>query len=330
MRINNIDKNDEISVLKGMLFIRKVEEFIALEYPKQEIRCPVHLSIGQEGIALGVSLNLSKSDWVISNHRSHAHFLAKGGDLFSFLSEIYGKDSGCCKGRGGSMHIFDFKVNFLASIPIVGSSLPIGAGVAFSEKRKNSDTIVTVYIGDAAVETGSFHETLNFVSLHNLPLMVVCENNGYSVYSSLEKRQPSNRNIIDLAQAQGIKTFIANGDDVFEVAEIVNAAKNYMLSNRKPSFIEFTTYRKLEHCGPNIDDYLNYRSNSEVEKYPERDPLKILIERLLKNQLIDEKTINFFETQLDSQISCLFEQVKQGAPATENLENSIFWENNEK
>jgi pyruvate dehydrogenase E1 component alpha subunit len=155
----------------------------------------VHLSIGQEAIAVGVSINLKLEDKVVSTHRSHAHYIAKGGDLFSMLSELIGSPLGCCKGRGGSMHIFDKSVGFMASVPIVGSSLPIAVGIALAEKQLNSENIVVAYVGDAALETGAFYESLNLAELKNLPILIVLEDNGYSTYSNKEVRWPDNKNV---------------------------------------------------------------------------------------------------------------------------------------
>ena len=252
-----IEPQNEVSLLYGMLLIRRIEEALIAEYPKQEMRCPVHFSIGQEAIAVGVSSNLTTQDWIVSNHRSHAHYIAKGGNLKSFIAELYGKESGCCLGRGGSMHLTDLKAGFLAGIPIVGSSMPIAAGVAMSQSWGKHESLTVAYIGDAAAESGSFHETLNFASLHNLPLLTICENNEYSIFTPLSQRQPMNRTITDLASSHGIKTYTGNGDNVLEVVEVTKEARNYILSNSKPAFIEFNTYRLLEHCGPNSDDDLN-------------------------------------------------------------------------
>ena len=179
----NITNTKKIQLYEEMLRIRLIEEAIANEYSNQEMRCPIHLSIGQEAIAVGVSALLSKHDLALSAHRSHAHYLAKGGDLKLMLSELYGKETGCAKGKGGSMHLFDLKAGLIAAVPIVGSTIPIGVGVAWQKVRKNIPGIVVIYFGDGASEEGVFSESLDFASLKNLPVLFVCENNLYSVYS---------------------------------------------------------------------------------------------------------------------------------------------------
>ena len=175
-----------------LVFVREVELMIAEKYSDQIFRCPVHLSVGQEATAVGVCINLGTNDKVVSTHRSHAHYLAKGGSLFAMLCELMGKESGCCRGRGGSMHLFDKDQGFFGSVPIVGSSLPIAMGIAFAEKQLQTGNIAVAFVGDAAIETGQFHESLNFASTFDLPLLIVIENNGYSTYAPIMDRQPKN------------------------------------------------------------------------------------------------------------------------------------------
>lgn len=320
-----IESNNEVSLLHGMLLIRRIEEALIAEYPKQEIRCPVHFSIGQEAIAVGVSSNLTRHDWVVSNHRCHAHYIAKGGNLKSFIAELYGKESGCCLGRGGSMHLTDLNAGFLTGIPIVGSSMPIAAGVAMSQSWGKLESITVAYIGDAAAESGSFHETLNFASLHNLPLLTICENNEYSIFTPLSQRQPMNRTISDLASSHGVKTYRGNGDNILEVVEVTREARNYILTNSRPAFIEFNTYRLLEHCGPNFDDDLNYRDPSDVKNFTNRDPISILLKKLIQERKFSSKELALMDETIKIEISQLIHDVKQEPDATYSLENTMFW-----
>jgi pyruvate dehydrogenase E1 component alpha subunit len=324
-----IEPNNEVSLLYGMLLIRRIEEALIAEYPKQEMRCPVHFSIGQEAIAVGVSSNLTRQDWIVSNHRSHAHYIAKGGNLKSFIAELYGKESGCCLGRGGSMHLTDLKAGFLAGIPIVGSSMPIAAGVAMSQSWGKLESLTVAYIGDAAAESGSFHETLNFASLHNLPLLTICENNEYSIFTPLSQRQPMNRTITDLASSHGIKTYQGNGDNILEVVEVTREAKNYILTNSKPAFIEFSTYRLLEHCGPNFDDDLNYRDPNDIKNFTNRDPISILLKKLIQENKFGNEELSLMDEIIKLEISQLIGDVKKEPDATYSLENTMFWSRND-
>ena len=324
-----IEPNNEVSLLYGMLLIRRIEEALVVEYPKQEMRCPVHFSIGQEAIAVGVSANLTRKDWIVSNHRSHAHYIAKGGDLKSFIAELYGKESGCCLGRGGSMHLTDLKAGFLAGIPIVGSSMPIAAGVAMSQNWGKLESLTVAYIGDAAAESGSFHETLNFASLHNLPLLTICENNEYSIFTPLSQRQPINRTITDLAGSHGIKTYRGNGDSILEVVEVTKEARNYILTKSKPAFIEFSTYRLLEHCGPNFDDDLNYRDPSDVENFTNRDPISIILKKLIQEKKFTINEFTIMDETIKLEISQLIQDAKNEPNANYSLENTMFWSKND-
>ena len=257
-----------------MLRIRLVEESIANKYSEQKMRCPTHLSIGQEAIAVGACANLTSQDQVLSTHRAHAHYLAKGGCLNSMMAEIYGKASGCSKGMGGSMHLIDTSVGFMGSTAIVGNTIPVAVGLALEKKLTRKKSIACVFFGDGATEEGAFYESVNFAIIHSLPILFICENNLYSVYSGLEVRQPVDRKIYKMVRAMGISAQHGNGNDVEEVARKVKHAKTMILKSGGPQFLEFDTYRWREHCGPNFDNNIGYREESEFLKWKKKDPLK--------------------------------------------------------
>ena len=257
-----------------MLRIRLVEESIADKYSEQKMRCPTHLSIGQEAIAVGVCANLTSQDQVLSTHRAHAHYLAKGGCLNSMMAEIYGKASGCSKGMGGSMHLIDTSVGFMGSTAIVGNTIPVAVGLALEKKLTRKKSIACVFFGDGATEEGAFYESVNFAIIHSLPILFICENNLYSVYSGLEVRQPVDRKIYKMVSALGMSAQHGNGNDVEEVARKVKHAKTMILKSGGPQFLEFDTYRWREHCGPNFDNNIGYREESEFLKWKKKDPLK--------------------------------------------------------
>ena len=261
-------------LFESMLRIRLVEESIANKYSEQKMRCPTHLSIGQEAIAVGVCANLTSQDQVLSTHRAHAHYLAKGGCLNSMMAEIYGKASGCSKGMGGSMHLIDTSVGFMGSTAIVGNTIPVAVGLALEKKLTRKKSIACVFFGDGATEEGAFYESVNFAIIHSLPILFICENNLYSVYSGLEVRQPVGRKIYKMVRAMGISAQHANGNDVEEVARKVKDAKTMILKSGGPQFLEFDTYRWREHCGPNFDNNIGYREESEFLKWKKKDPLK--------------------------------------------------------
>lgn len=261
-------------LFESMLRIRLVEESIANKYSEQKMRCPTHLSIGQEAIAVGVCANLTSQDQVLSTHRAHAHYLAKGGCLNSMMAEIYGKASGCSKGMGGSMHLIDTSVGFMGSTAIVGNTIPVAVGLALEKKLTHKKSIACVFFGDGATEEGAFYESINFAIIHSLPILFICENNLYSVYSGLEVRQPVDRKIYKMVRAMGISAQHGNGNDVEEVARKVKHAKTMILKSGGPQFLEFDTYRWREHCGPNFDNNIGYREESEFLKWKKKDPLK--------------------------------------------------------
>lgn len=256
-----------------MLRIRRVEESIATLYAEQQMRCPVHLSIGQEAVAAGAAAALRPGDQAMSGHRSHAHYLAKGGSLRAMLAEIYGKATGCCGGKGGSMHLVDLAAGFMGAVPIVGSTIPIAVGLAFGAQLQGASRVTLAFFGEGATEEGVFHESINFASLKKLPVVFVCENNFYSVYSPLDVRQPSHREVFQQAIGHGVESHQADGNDVAEVLRLTQAAVEKARSGGGPTFLEFKTYRWREHCGPGYDNDIGYRTPTEYEHWKALCPL---------------------------------------------------------
>ena len=309
----------------GMLTIRRVEEQIADRYVEQEMRCPVHLSIGQEATPVAVSACLQQSDKIVSAHRSHAHYLAKGGDLVAMLGELYGRDIGCARGKGGSMHLFDLDAGQVAAVPIVGSSIPIGVGVAWGEKLHNRDTVVAVYFGDGATEEGAFAEALDFASLHGLQVLFVCENNLYSVYTPLETRQSSGRDICKVAEAHGVAAFKGDGNDVEEVCCVTRQALDHMKCNDGPALIELSTYRWLEHCGPNWDDELGYRKPNELRDWMNTCPVAAVRQKLIDRHGVTDEQLTELDVNILSKIDDAFAVVKGAAmPSPSELFTDVY------
>lgn len=254
-----------------MLRIRMVEEAIAREYPNQEMRCPTHLCIGQEAIAVGVCAALAKADVVFSTHRSHGHYLAKGGNLSAMIAELYGKATGCSGGIGGSMHLVDLDANFLGAAPIVASTIPVAVGVALSRMMIKKPGIAVCFFGDAAVEEGTAHEAMNFAVLQHLPVLFVCENNLYSTVTHLHDRQPR-RDISDLARGHHIQAATIDGQDVLKVKDSTATAVRSIRRGHGPFFFEYLTYRYLEHCGPK-EDGSALRPAAELARWKRNDPV---------------------------------------------------------
>ncbi|MEA2879154.1 MAG: hypothetical protein QOF14_4350 [Hyphomicrobiales bacterium] len=274
-----LDRARQINLYRQMLRIRLIEEAIADHYGEGEMRCPVHLSIGQEAIAVGVSAALAMSDKVYSTHRCHAHYLAKGGDLKRMFAEICGKAAGCIGGRGGSMHLMDIPKGVMASIPIVSSSIPVAVGSALADKRMRNGKVTVAFIGDASIEEGVFHESANFASLHKLPVIFVCENNLYSVYTRIDQRQPD-RPLADLAKAHAMHALHGDGNDLDECCRLATEAVARARDERGPTFLVLDSYRWREHCGPSFDNHIGYRTEDEFRDWESRDPIRRFRERL--------------------------------------------------
>jgi pyruvate dehydrogenase E1 component alpha subunit len=274
-----------------MLRIRLVEEGIADLYPEQEMRCPVHLCIGQEAIPVGVCSVLKNEDIVMGNHRSHGHYLAKGGDLKSMMAEIYGKATGCSKGKGGSMHLIDLSVNFLGTTPIVASIVPIAVGTAFAAYLKDEIRVTVIFLGRAATEEGVFAESLNFAALKKLPVVFVSEDNFFSVYTPLSERQPKERENIEIAKAFGVQSAKGDGNDVQTVYNLSEKAVRHAREGKGPYFLEFETYRWREHCGPNFDNDLSYRSEDEYQEWKKKCPVENFENLLIKEKILEKNQV---------------------------------------
>lgn len=306
-----ISKSTKKKLFYEMARIRMIEKNIASKYSEWEMRCPVHLSIGQEAIAVGICQNLKKNDKIVTAHRSHAHYLAKGGSLKKMLAELYGKETGCAKGLGGSMHLIDLNAGVIAAVPIVGSTIPIGTGVAWANKLKKKREIVVAFFGDGATEEGVFFESLDFASLHRLPILYVCENNEYSVYSHISKRQSKKRSITKIAKSFGIKSEKMDGNNIENIYIKTNKIIKKIKNKPQPYLIELKTFRHLEHCGPNNDDHLNYRSKKYLKQWNRRCPIRNYKKFLNKNDSVSIKNMKDLDNIIKYEILNAFAFAKR-------------------
>ena len=300
----------ELQLQRELLFqmkrIRHVEEEIAGRYHEGKMRCPTHLSIGQEAVAAAVGRALRRDDLAMSTHRAHAHYLGKGGSLNAMIAEIYGKSTGCSRGRGGSMHLIDLAVGFEGSTAIVASSIPVGVGMALAAKLKGTGQVSCIFFGDGAVEEGVFYEAANFAVVKELPVLFLCENNLYSVYSPLEVRQPPGRSIHKMVQAMGMRTCEGDGNDVEAVYETTTDALAQIRCAEGPQFLEFHTYRWREHCGPNYDNDIGYRTEDEFQHWKERDPIAAYQSRLLAANVISASDAEAMNAQIATEVDAAF------------------------
>ena len=306
-----------------MLRIRKVEEAIADEYGKKQMRCPTHLCIGQEAIAAGVCANLKSKDIVFSGHRSHGHYLAKGGSLKRMLAELYGKATGCAKGRGGSQHLIDLSANFWGATPIVGETIPVAVGTALATAMSGKDHITAVFFGDAAMEEGVTHESLNYAALKKLPVLFICENNLYSTYTHISERQPE-RSISSLAAGHGIKVAREDGNNVLRVYKTAKAAIEAIGNGDGPFFIEYLTYRLREHVGP-LFDPAGFRPRDEYEYWLERSPIGHLEKYVLKNNILSKNDLKAQERKIKMEIDEAFKFAKASPYPDEEISEKMVY-----
>jgi TPP-dependent pyruvate/acetoin dehydrogenase alpha subunit len=322
---SSMPREVRLALYRSMLKIRRVEERVKDLYPQGDMRCPTHFSIGQEAVAAGVCRHLRAEDHVISAHRSHAHYIGKGGSLRAMFAELYGKVDGCASGKGGSMHLIDLSVNFLGCVPIVGSTIPIGVGASFGAMLQDRSAVTVIFFGDAATETGVFHESVNFAAIHRLPVLFVCENNLYSVNTPLAERQPANRTITELVRGHGIKTSQHDG----QLVEVVDAAAAETIAHLRtkggPALLEFMTYRWLEHCGPLGDLHLGYRSQDEFDLWVARCPIRLHRKLLEDDGVMDEAAHVAMDAEIAAEIddAVTFAQ-KSPFPARAELNRHIF------
>ena len=252
--------------------IRRVEEKIVELYPTDVIQSPVHLSIGQEAVATGICFNLNISDMVFINYRGHAYYLAKGGPLPEFFAELMGRGTGICKGKGGSMHLADPLNGTMGASAVVASTISHAVGAALAEKIKNEGKIFIAVFGDGAVEQGVLHECLNFASLHSLPVLFLCEDNGLAVHAKSHERRSFC--FEKLVNAYSIDYYqLNNGYDLIENYNFSKNIIDLVRSKCKPAFARIMTSRYKEHVGPGEDFSFGYRDKKDINEWIKKDPL---------------------------------------------------------
>jgi 2-oxoisovalerate dehydrogenase E1 component len=322
--IPRLDPDAMLAIYQSMVRIRRIEEAIAARYAAAKMRCPVHLSVGQEATAVGACAALLPTDKVVSTHRCHGHYLAKGGDLRAMIAELCGKQSGCCGGRGGSMHLFDDAAGVVASVPIVGSAIPLGVGIALAARQLRNGQVCMTFLGDAAVEEGAFHEAANFAALHQLPVIFFVENNLYSVYTRLGDRQPD-RPIARLGDGYHMPRVQIDGNDALAVLEASRSAVATARAGGGPSLIVADTYRWLEHCGPNFDDDLGYRPEGELERWQDRCPVERLRHTLIGLDVLGDRDDDEMGRAIDAEIEEAFAFADADAEPAAATASSAVW-----
>jgi pyruvate dehydrogenase E1 component alpha subunit len=297
-RIAELDKETLVEIYHQMLLCRRFEEKSAEVYSAGKIGGFCHLYIGQEAVAIGALSAIRKDDYVLTSYREHAHAIAKGMTPESVMAELLGKATGCSKGKGGSMHMFDKEVNFLGGHAIVGGQIPLATGVAFASKYKGTDQVTLCFFGEAAVNQGAFHESLNMAQLWKLPCIYICENNQYGMGTSL-KRAMSSHDISEKACAYEIASEFVDGMDVLAVREATLRAVERARKDYLPTLLEVRTYRFMGHS---MSDPGNYRTRAEIERHQERDPLKLFAASLTEEGIMSKKEFDQLETKVREQV----------------------------
>jgi len=314
------------NLLFEMMRIRRVQLAIESRYLENEMKTPIHLCIGQEAVAVGVCANLKKSDYISSNHRGHGHYLAKGGNLNALIAELYGRESGCSKGRGGSMHLVDTAAGHLGSSSIVGGGIPIGTGMGLAIKMQKKKNVSTIFFGDGAADEGVLYESVNFAVLKKLPVIFILENNQYSVCSHITARQAAD-NIFHAMPSRLLMTKIVNGNHVLDVYAATRNAVERARKGLGPSFIECRTYRIRGHKGAKAKDMAGYRPLEEIEYWKKLCPIALFQKKLLKNIFLTSSEIKRMEKKITNEIEEAFALALQApVPAPETLGLYLFRE----
>jgi len=287
------------NLYSSLLRIRRVEEEIARVYPTDKIKSPVHLSIGQEAVSVGVCTALQPSDTVFGTYRGHALYLAKGGDLRAMIAELYGKVTGCAKGKGGSMHLVDTARGVMGTSAVVATTVPNAVGYAFAQQYSGSDRVVVSFFGDGALEEGVFQESLNFAALKRLPILFVCENNQYAIHSHQSSRQAS-LDVVKRVRSLGVPASRIEDNDVLEIFDRTVKGLSDIRSGAGPAFLECMTYRWREHVGPSDDFGLGYRSSAEAKVWMETDQIRRLA------SLVGAESRAIIEADIDHEIEQAF------------------------
>lgn len=297
-RLADLDRETLINIYHQMLLVRRFEEKSAEAYSAGKIGGFCHLYIGQEAVAIGSISAIRKDDYVLTSYREHAHAIAKGISPDSVMAELFGKATGCSKGKGGSMHMFDKEVNFLGGHAIVGGQIPLATGVAFASKYKGTDQVTLCFFGEAAVNQGAFHESLNMAQLWKLPCIYICENNQYGMGTSLA-RAMSSQDISQKACAYDIAAEFVDGMDVLAVREATLRAVERARKDYLPTLLEVRTYRFMGHS---MSDPGNYRTRAEIEHHQERDPIKLFSASLKEEGVLSDSEFQKIEEQIKEQV----------------------------
>ena len=324
LNIHNISEDILIKMLNKMILIRKAEEKISDNLENGTIKCPCHLAIGQEAIAVAAALSMKDGDKAFGAHRSHAHYLALNDDSFSLFCEVLGRVDGCSKGMGGSMHIIDQNNGFYGSVPIVGATIPIATGAGLSISLKKEKNISISYFGDGACEEGVLHESLNLASVMSLPTVFICENNLFSSHLRIDERQ-SDLYTSRFAKAHNIESQVLDGNNITELYDYMISEFQAKRESHRPLFIEALTYRWKGHVGYREDEDVGVKRSQDLRKWRDRDPIKLLAAELVKNKILSKEDISNIEQKIIFKVEEDWSKaLKSEFPNKSNLNNFVY------
>ena len=320
-RLDDLDEKTLVDIYRQMLLVRRFEEKAAEAYSMGKIGGFCHLYIGQEAVAIGAISAIRRDDYLLTSYRDHAHAIAKGMSPDGVMAELFGKAGGCSRGKGGSMHMFDRDVNFLGGHAIVGGQIPLATGVAFASKYKGTDQVTLCFFGEAAVNQGAFHESLNMAQLWKLPCIYICENNKYGMGTSLD-RAMSFHNIAEKACAYEMASEFVDGMDVLAVREATARAVERARKDYLPTLLEVRTYRFMGHS---MSDPGSYRTRAEIEKYQERDPVKLFVTSLKEKGVLDDPALTEIEKSVREEVEGALRFAEESPqPAPEELYTDVY------
>ena len=323
--VNDFPSEYYINALKKMILIRKVEEKLADNIENGTIKCPCHLSIGQEAIPVGISQFLTDKDYIYGNHRSHGHYLALGGSAYKLIAEVLGKMDGCSNGMGGSMHLTSLNNGFIGSVPIVAGTIPIALGSAFASKIKMENSIAVSYFGDGATEEGVFHESLNFASQYNAPILFVCENNMFSSHMHISERQKYD-SLSRFAKVSGIPLSLIDGNDVNEIFKAAKLAIEKIREGNGPYFIEMVTYRWRAHVGYMKDLEIGLHRRENYKHWLKRDPISRLYKGLNNANMITKDIYKDLISKTTNEVNGYWQKaLKANYPPAEQLSDTVYF-----
>ncbi len=321
MKSQGSDKKRKLEMYRSMRMCRMFEEKIYYLFLEGRLPGTIHQSLGQEATAVGVCSALESSDMVTSTHRPHSHAIARGVPIDSLTAELFAKLTGCCRGKGGSMHVGDVEAGMLPAIAIVGGAIPLATGYALAFKQLKQPNIVACFFGEGAANIGSFHEAINMAAIWDLPVVFVCENNRYAASTAVEKVMKV-KHVSERAAAYGIPGINADGNDVEVVYEAMRKAAARARSGKGPTLLELETFR---FCGHSRSDPGHYRTPEEVKKWKERDPIQIFQARLLEEGILKAGDAERITTEIEQELDAAITQAEQDpSPEPEDCLTDVF------